>query len=441
MSNTTILDAAALAEQFGSLSGVTPALQPAPELAIAGFAPLLCLCPADETAVAAVLRSADSLRLGVLPHGGMTMLGVATGLRAPLALDLRALYGVTDYRPRDLTVTVAAGTPWQELADTVAAHGQVVGLDPPLPERATVGGVLAANASGPWRRRYGTARDQTIGSRAVTAGGEVLGFGGRVIKDVAGYDLTKLLIGSLGTLAVLTQATFRLQPAPVARVLVTAALATPESACAVAAEVAGSSLTPFAVDVAGPGVLENQGDAPWTVAVDLGGGPATLARMRGETVARARTAGAGALESLDGAARAGVYAALRDFGRPAGQDTGLLLRASALPSRLPALLRACAETAAAYGMTARLLARAANGTVYFHAPEVGTDSESALVTALRARVAALDGFVVVERRTVSAGDEIAELDLTGSDVPLMRRLKAAFDPNDILNPGRGPAGP
>ena len=164
-----------------------------------------------------MLRVADGNDLAVVARGAGTTLGWGTPPeRLDVVLDMTAVTGVVDHAAGDLVVVVQAGTPMAELQSVVAEAGQQLALDSPYPE-ATVGGTLAMSTSGPRRLLYGTARDLLIGMTFVRADGVVAKAGGRVVKNVAGYDFGKLLTGSYGTLGVITEAVFRLHPLPAAR--------------------------------------------------------------------------------------------------------------------------------------------------------------------------------------------------------------------------------
>lgn len=170
--------------------------------------------PLTTDEVAAVLRlcSAKGLRVEIAGAGTKREWGGV--VESDLILETSGLRGVREHSWQDLTATVGAGTPWAEMQRVLAAHGQMVALDPLWEERATVGGVLATNDSGAWRLRYGSARDLVIGMTIVLADGTIAKTGGKVVKNVAGYDLHKLMIGAFGTLGVITEVTFRLHPLP-----------------------------------------------------------------------------------------------------------------------------------------------------------------------------------------------------------------------------------
>jgi glycolate oxidase FAD binding subunit len=170
--------------------------------------------PANTEQVSEILRYANENKLTATPIGGNTKQSWGNKIQTNIRLDLTRLNRVIEHPWQDLTCTVQAGCTWQQLQETLKKHGQFVALDPLWPERATVGGILATNDSGPLRHRYGSLRDLVIGMTLVLADGTIARSGGKVVKNVAGYDLCKLVTGSLGTLAVITEATFRLHPLP-----------------------------------------------------------------------------------------------------------------------------------------------------------------------------------------------------------------------------------
>lgn len=171
--------------------------------------------PDSEEEIAAVLRAAHEQKWTVIPMGKGTKRGFGgTKEKADILLHLSRFQGIVEYSPNDMTVTVKPGTTIQEMTARLSAHGQMLPLDPAWPEQATIGGVVAANDSGPKRLRYGSARDHVIGMRVVYPDGRIIRTGGKVVKNVAGYDMNKLFIGSMGTLAVISEITLKLRPLP-----------------------------------------------------------------------------------------------------------------------------------------------------------------------------------------------------------------------------------
>src|SRR5271163_3191861 len=186
-----------------------------PADAVRGVQPRLVLEPADEQQLAAVLRLANDANLAVIPRGGGIKLSWGNPpTRADVILSTARLDKIIEHAWADLTVSVEAGCTIHKLQSALAQHGQRLALDPLRPEQATIGGVLSTNDSGPLRLRFGALRDLIIGITLALPDGTLAKSGGKVVKNVAGYDLPKLATGSLGTLGIITQAIFRLHPIP-----------------------------------------------------------------------------------------------------------------------------------------------------------------------------------------------------------------------------------
>src|SRR5262249_7821397 len=174
--------------------------------------------PTSIAELGQIVRDAAAQGQAVFPLGGRTMLGLGYPPSKPgIGLDLRGLDQVIDYPARDMTITVQAGITMAKLQALLATENQQLPIDVPLPEQATLGGAIAVNASGPRRYGYGTLRDYVIGISFINDEGHEVKAGGRVVKNVAGYDLMKLHIGALGTLGIVTQVTLKLRPLPAAR--------------------------------------------------------------------------------------------------------------------------------------------------------------------------------------------------------------------------------
>lgn len=171
--------------------------------------------PSTPEEVADILKHAKDKNETVIPIGGGTKQGFGgEGDEVDKLLSLENLNQVIEYSPGDMTMTVQAGTTMEKINETARAEQQMVPLDPSYPSQATIGGVVAANDSGPKRMAYGSARDHVIGLRVADPNGEILRSGGKVVKNVAGYDMNKLLVGSMGTLGVITEVTLKLRPYP-----------------------------------------------------------------------------------------------------------------------------------------------------------------------------------------------------------------------------------
>lgn len=415
--------------------------------AVDGWQPAAVVRPDDVAALSAAVRVAAAHKLAVIPWGAGTAVELGNAPTAyDVALDLTALHRVVEYRPRDLTITVEAGMTIAAVQRVLDEHRQLLALDPWLPEVATVGGTLAANCTGPRRVRYGTARDILIGASAVLADGTAIKAGGRVVKNVAGYDLNKLLIGSHGSLAVITSATFKLLPAPPARGMVAAVFASVEEAHTAAMRIGGSTLGPLTLDVAAPvtaRMLMPDLPAGWLLAVEVAGSEAGVERSRRELLTVTRDAGRVSVFDLGAPERERLYTGLRDFGcgtAPGGPvartDAALLVRAAVLPSQVARVCRLLV----AEGEHTGILARVGSGLVYGWWPESGLGELRSRIARLRAALRPLEGVLVVERCLPAVKQELDVWGIEGADVALMRRVKQTFDPAGVLSPGRGPGG-
>src|SRR2546428_5699278 len=205
----------ALRYKFIALAGSGYARSATAADAVAGVQPKLVVEPGTERELAEILRLSNEAGLAVIPRGGGTKLGWGNSpARAGLILSTARLTEVIEHAWADLTVSVGAGCTVQRLQEALAQHGQRLALDPLWPEKATVGGVLSTNDSGALRLRFGALRDLIIGVTIALPDGTLASSGGKVVKNVAGYDLPKLVTGALGTLGVITRAVFRIHPLP-----------------------------------------------------------------------------------------------------------------------------------------------------------------------------------------------------------------------------------
>jgi glycolate oxidase FAD binding subunit len=395
-----------------------------------GLRPSLVAEPGTVEQVADVMNAASQGGLRVVVRGGGTKLGWGA---PPSALDLvlatTRLDRVLEHAAGDLVVRAQPGVRLAELQRGLAPAGQMLALDPPE-AGATLGGVVASAASGPRRLRYGTPRDLLIGSTVVLPDGTVAHSGGKVVKNVAGYDLGKLLAGSFGTLAVLVEVIFRLHPLPAARGMVVAEVATPERAGSCVRALSASTLVPSAVeldwpDAAGPGFLSVlvEGVAP---GVEAQTGAA--AGMLGEH-ARARVLEPGELD-----AAVAALGALPWTSDPPAEALGVKL--ACVPTGLPGALTALWEVAGAHGLDAQVSAHAAVGVLRAALRGGDAGARAALVGDLRGRLALAGAAVVVQQAAPEVKRAVDVWGPAGDALGLMRRVKRQFDPAGVLSPGR-----
>lgn len=383
--------------------------------------------PASVEEAAAAVREADERGLAIVATGRGRHLSIgAPPERLDLLLCTERLAAVREHAAADMTVTVEAGVTLGALAQVLAAAGQELPLDPPAPDDTTVGGLIAANLSGPLRASQGTVRDLLLGLRWIAPDGTIVRGGGRVVKNVAGYDLPKAHVGALGTLGVLVEATFKVRPRPPhERALVVRADSA--SGAASLALAVRDAVEPDWLEIAAP--LDVEGAS---LAHAVAAGYRGLAEELAEAERRARRVADGrVVATLDDAAAGALRRRLAEF---ALAPAAAVVRAATLPDRLGALL----EQLATAGGEAPCVAHAANGVVRC---AVGSAAAAVdLVRELRPRLAAAGGTLVVERATPDVKQSLRSCGgVWGDPGPageLMRRLKEAFDPRRRFAPGR-----
>jgi glycolate oxidase FAD binding subunit len=241
---------------------------------VGGCQPRYVAAPASTAEAAALLQVAADLGLTVVPRGsGSRLQWGASPANCDLIVDTRRLDAILEHAAGDLVVSVQAGVRLDNLATVLAAAGQRLALDPPsiAQRRGTIGGLIATGAAGPLRYRYGSPRDLLIGITIVRANGMIAKSGGKVVKNVAGYDIGKLFAGSYGTLGLITEATFRLHPQPETSAWITVECADPQAASETAAVIADSPLTPSAIELDWPSTGQ-----PISVSVLLEGDAASV---------------------------------------------------------------------------------------------------------------------------------------------------------------------
>jgi glycolate oxidase FAD binding subunit len=378
-----------------------------PDDAVGGVVPREVVRPTTVEQVAEVVRAGAADGRTVVPVGGRSKLTWAPPPDScDLLVDLTGLDRVVEHVAGDLTVVAEAGVRLADLQAQVGRAGQLLGLDPPE-DGATLGGVVSANASGPRRLRYGTTRDLLIGITVVLADGTVAHAGGKVVKNVAGYDLGKLFTGAHGTLGVVVSTTWRLHPVPPARRVVTLELPDTAAAGPLSVALARSTLTPSAVEL----ISGADGTARLVV----------LFESIAESVAGQATA---AVALLGGGEESEELP--EDFGRRPGGADDVLLRLAYAPASLSAVLEALpAGTAVA--------AHAATGVSYAAVP-AGEAAEA--LPRLRAAIAPHDGTAVVLRAPDAVRERLDHWGPVGDSLDLMRRVKERFDPERRMSPGR-----
>jgi glycolate oxidase FAD binding subunit len=388
--------------------------------------------------VGEIVRRARSEDQAVFPLGGRTMLDFGLPAQRPgIGVDLRPLATVVDYPARDMTITVQAGITLARLQTILAAENQRLPIDIPLPEAATLGGVLATNASGPRRLGFGTLRDYVIGISVVNDEGQEVKAGGRVVKNVAGYDLCKLYIGSLGTLGVITQVTLKLKPRPEQSTLI--GMDCPRAQLATLLDQLQTSRTrPTSLTVLSPGaagsLLLSRDDA-WTILVAFEDNCEATAWQVEQLRREMREAGIAANLQLTDTGAEPLWQALADF--PLTVDCNLTFKANLLPSATAEFCQRASELFPGI----LLQAQAGNGIVIGHVPGALTREQAhEMLKGLQALAIAAAGNVIVLRCPPEWKAVLPVWGASRGDVELMRAVKEKLDPRRLFNPGRFVAG-
>lgn len=378
--------------------------------------------PESVEQVSALMTIASSNGLHVVPRGGGTGLGLGNRPReVDLMIDLSRMNRLIEHSAGDLVAAMDAGARLADVQPQLAAAGQLLALDG-YADGTTIGGVIATNTSGPRRFRYGTVRDLLIGVTIVLPDGTIAKAGGKVVKNVAGYDLCKLMTGSLGTLAIIVKAIFRLHPRPTARRLVIAEVDSPEALLSVVQRTVHSPLVPTAIQLAWPSGGQGR--------VGI-----LLESIEPSVVAQAETAAStlGVIASTETFADGQVDDAWTAFEEGQSAES-VEVKVTCLPTALGETVAAVRRAADAHGGDYRLSGEVGTGIIRLHLTDPDSDRLATLVQTLRATDS--PGNVTVPRAPTAVKHDLDVWGPVGDTEDLMRRIKHRFDPDSILNPGR-----
>jgi len=418
------------------------------EYAIGGMAPATVARPSSGEEVAEILKFAAAERLAVVPTGARTKLGMfLPPRRYDVALDMSRQERLIAYDPGDLTLSVEAGMPLAKLAETLEQHGQFLPLDAPFFSRATVGGTISVGVDSPLRQMYGTARDYVLGMEFVTGEGTLAKSGGRVVKNVAGYDLHKLMIGALGTLGAITKIHFRTFPRPADVRGFAAIFEDAAGALEMRRRIAESPLALMTLEIlsarAGE-ILAGETFFPkhWTLVASFAGNESVLARQERELRRMAEECGARDTMALDEERAASAMARVREFAAIIldASPAAVIVKMGVPPARMKEILDAGAVAAETHGLAWAAMARGC-GVIYFALLPGGRSEESRTAVAaagnrIIASCAALGGNATVPWSPAEWKGALRVWGAERSDFDAMRSVKKVFDPQGILSPGR-----
>ncbi len=413
-------------EELQNIVGAENVREATADDAIEGVEPSLVVEPGTIEETSEVMKLASREGLAVSPRGGGTKMGLGNPPRqVDLILSTSRMDGIIEHVPGDQIVRTQAGLKLEDLQESLAGSDQLLGIDPPE-EGATVGGVVAANASGPRRLRYGTLRDLIIGIKVVLADGTVAKAGGKVVKNVAGYDLSKLFTGSLGTLGVIAEANFRLHPIRESARTVFVEVEDHGQIPEVAQALTHSPISQFVLDA-----LEMRWERERGVLAALFEGiePAVEAQSSAATEAL-RSYGETRVLDQDDGERFWAH-----FARPPWSKGDVGLKIGAPPADLTAVLDSVLGAAERVGVEVRLSGHAGTG-VTFAGLSGEDDGLVDVVEEVREIRVRRGGSVVVQEAPLSIKERLDVWGPAGDYLGLTRRVKEKFDPGYTMNPGR-----
>lgn len=391
---------------------------------IDGYTPLKVVRPSSVAELGDLVRQAAANEHGLYPVGGGTALHLGLPPKKPgHAVETTALDQVIDYPARDMTITVQAGITLATLSATLAAENQWLPIDVPESAKATLGGAIAVNAAGSRRFGYGTLRDYVIGISFITDGGGEAKAGGRVVKNVAGYDLMKLHIGALGTLGILTQVTLKVRPRPEAFALVQ--VITPAPALRDLLDRLHATATrPTCIDV----LPDPRG---WRVAVGFEDNAASVRwQMERWIQTELRELERATLQTAEGEAAEQFW---QSAWPTLNVANAVAFKATMLASAVPDFL----NDAVHIGTSSGLHAHAGSGIVHGQLPAGLTLAEaSRMLNELRHRAVAAQGNLLITHCPIAWKRDLPIWGAPRGDWTLMRVVKQRLDPRDLFNPGR-----
>ena len=420
-------------------SGILPEAQSA-SYTFDGHIPKAVVLPASVQEMQEVLQFASKKDLSVMPAGAGTKLGIGNlPQKVDIVLATTRLNSVVEYEPADLTVTVEAGIRLAALQAVLAQHRQYLALDPPYTDRCTLGGIVATNASGSLRLQYGAARNQVLGLRVVHANGTVVKSGGKVVKNVAGYDLNKLYIGAFGTLGIITEVTLKLSPIPAYEAILVADFQNVQGAIDTGLSIIGSQILPMFVN------LSINSDFVGTATdterpalrVGFGGDPETVAWQLTECRGIMEQNGALGVTITEGESRARLQEAIREF--PA-TDTDTERVIAKLNLKRTGIAECAAHIMdATWVPDVQVMALLGSGILYLSMPvtsDTDFDGLANTLTQLRQSAMEAQGNLIVEAAPPELKQHIDVWGPVGDTLGLMKQVKDRFDARSLLNPGR-----
>jgi len=421
--------------------------------ALDGKRPKMIVSPGTMDEVSKIVSFANQQHLGIIPMGNGTKIGVG-GI--PKKLDIivstSRLNRITDCDTDNLTLSVESGITLNEVQKKLGRQGKgyFLPLDPPFTDKATLGGIVATNSSGPKRLLYGTVRDLIIGTKAVFPNGDIVASGGKTVKNVSGYDMNKLLIGSYGTLGIICEMTFKLLPLPEKEATLMVFFPKLEDADQFVNEVLRSQLLPASIEILNGMAMKKlkypmsiSTEENYLVAIGLEGVAESVDRQVSEMGEVGKKNGCLEISVLNPEEHHSFWLALRNFYNGLVEDNSnfVSLKSNFLISKYREILRSYEKIGKEFGMDCALICHSGNGILYsyvFMGKSVRSKVESLieLIRRFTSEAVKHEGNLVVESSPLLIKKRIDVWGEPRSDYEVMRRLKERIDPAGIFNPGR-----
>jgi len=418
--------------------------------AIDGKKPRAIVSPGTMDETSKIVAYAHKQKLVITPRGNGTKMGMG-GIpkKADLVLSTGRLNRIIDCDCENLTLSVESGVTLNHVQRELEARGYFLPLDPPFTDKATLGGIVATNSSGPKRLLYGTARDLITGIKAVFPDGDIVVSGGKTVKNVSGYDMVKLLIGSLGTLGIICEITFKLLPLPEGKQTVLISFQELDETYRFVREVMNSQLLPASIDLLNATAsdkmkhVRSSQKGNYLIAIGLEGVIETVERQVSEMGARGRKHGGLDVITLDAEGHDDFWTGIRDFAQGLTKEYPniISLKSNVLIAKSAELLGNYEKIARGLGLDCAFINRCGNGILYSHLL-VGEDLDSRidslvdLIMQFTSEASQYEGNLVVESSLPSIKERVDVWGKPRSDYRLVRGIKAQIDPAGIFNPGR-----
>jgi glycolate oxidase FAD binding subunit len=413
------------------------------ELRTLGNGGKLTVYPQDEAEVVEIIKFAHTHELSVIPEGGATKAGLGgTVALGDILLSLKRISGIVDYSVGDLTMTVLPGTPMADIHRALEANGQMFPLDLAWSEESTIGGAIAANSSGPKRLRYGSARDLVIGLRVVYPDGTLIRTGAKVVKNVAGYDMNKLFIGSMGTLGVLTEITVKLRPKPTFESLILIHAnegGGSDLLSKLCDEILDSNMEPAALEVFNPSLSSKlAGRSGYSLLAAFEDVEKSVRYQVNWLKEKAISFGLTIDSVFEGDDAKGWWARYRKL-LPIGSDNQIGLKVGTWLNDVFSILEAGTELAGKYNFRLSCHGSAGTGLSHVYLEDIsdsGWDDALKLINDLRNLAESKDGYLIVEHAPLRFRQQANVWGETKPTYRLMEGIKMKIDPKGILSPGR-----